>query len=172
MNAYDTEEREARGKTWTIEWVHDEDHGAPWEECDGHGPVSVWERRNKLPGELVLVEDRGGRRFYDFAEAVRIARRDGWNTAPYNWPSKGAQAAAAAKADYEYLRGWCNDQWHYCGICVTLQGVEHEISASLWGIEAGLDSSDEYHEEVIDDLMAECLIELNRKTFAGCGVGL
>lgn len=169
MTTYNTETREAHGKEWTIEWVYDTNTGAPWKECDGHGPVSDWEHRDKRPGELILNKDRGSKRFYDFAEAVKIARRDGWNTKPYHWDTKGAQAAAAAWADFEYLRGWCNDEWHYCGIVVTLND---DISASLWGIEDGLDSSDEYHEEVIKELMAECLDDLNRRTFPGCSVGV
>ncbi len=60
----------------------DTDHGAPWDEEDGHGPVSDWTRRDKMPGEMVLAEDHGWRRFYDFAEACRIARRDGWGFLP------------------------------------------------------------------------------------------
>ena len=169
MTTYNTDTRQAHGKEWTIEWVYDQDHEAPWLECDGHGPVSDWECRDKRPGELILNEDRGSKRFYDFAEAVKIARRDGWNTAPYNWDTKGAQAAAAAYADFEYLRAWCNDEWHYCGIVVTLNDGGDDISASLWGIES---NGTEYHEEVIEELMRQCLHDLQRQTFPGCSVGI
>lgn len=62
---------------------HDSDYGTPWDDEDGHGPVSDWTKRAKLPGELVLCEDdRGSRRFYDFAEACRMALRDGWGWLP------------------------------------------------------------------------------------------
>jgi hypothetical protein len=64
----------------TIE--HDDMHGAPWEEEDGHGDVSEWTTRDKLPGELVLDEDGRHKRFYDFAGACKIARRDGWGFLP------------------------------------------------------------------------------------------
>lgn len=64
----------------TIE--HDSDTGAPWSEHDGHGPVSEWTTRAKRPGELVLCTSRGRKRYYDFAEACRIARRDGWGWMP------------------------------------------------------------------------------------------
>ena len=37
--------------------------GAPWEEHDGHGPVSEWTRRAKRPGEIVLVKDGDAARF-------------------------------------------------------------------------------------------------------------
>lgn len=60
----------------------DRNHGAPWDEEDGHGTVSNWTRRSKAAGELVLCEDRGYFRYYDFAESCRIARRDGWGFLP------------------------------------------------------------------------------------------
>lgn len=70
------------GRDFVAEIHVDEGHGAPWEEEDGHGPVTDWERRDKRPGELVLADDGRAKLFYDFAEACRIARRDGWGTAP------------------------------------------------------------------------------------------
>lgn len=166
-DTYSTETREAHGHEWTVEWAYDADCGAPRDNEDGHGPVSDWTSRCKLPGEMVMANDRGLRRYYDFAAAVKQARAEGWNTAPYEWPTKGAQAAAAALADFEYLSGWCNDAWHYCGITVKLDGTDFE--ASLWGIES---EGDEHHEEVIADLMAECLHQLEANTYpvTHCGV--
>ena len=166
-DVYDTEARVAHGHDWSVEWVYDTDHGAPWDEEDGHGPVTDWTSRDKHPGELILNTDRGSRRYYDFASAVKQARAEGWNTKPYNWPTKGAQAAAAALADFERMRGWANDDWHYCGIVVKLDGTDFE--ASLWGIES---DCDDYHEEVIEDLMQQCLHEVERNTYpvTHCGV--
>lgn len=69
--------------TVTARIVRDEHMGAPWEEHDGHGPVSEWTDRAKRPGERVLNEDRGSKRYYDFQEAVKIARRDGWGWIPH-----------------------------------------------------------------------------------------
>lgn len=66
----------------------DNDSGAPWDNCDGYGPVSDWTRRDKKPGELVLNTDHGSARFYDYAEACRIARRDQWGVAPYSVTSE------------------------------------------------------------------------------------
>ena len=159
-DAYRTETRESGTLPFRVEWFYDSDSDAPWDNEDGHGPVSDWEHRSKKPGEMILTRDRRMRRYYDFSEAVRIARRDGWNTAPYNWPSEGARAHAAAMADYERLRQWCTDQWHYCGIVVTLldaDGDPDSVDASLWGIEDGLPGSSQYHEDVIQDLIAECV---------------
>lgn len=164
---YNTETREALGHTWTIEWIADHDSAAPWESEDGHGPVSDWTGRDKRPGELILHADRGSRRYYDFQAAVKQARAEGWNVAPYEWPTKGVQANNAAWTDFERLRDWCNDGWHYCGITVKLDGTDFE--ASLWGIES---EADEHHETIIEDLMQECIYEHNRHTYpvTHCGI--
>ena len=159
-DAYRTETRESGTMSFRIEWVYDHDCDPPWDREDGHGPVSDWEHRSKRPGEMILNSDRGSHLFYNFAEAVKLARKDGWNTAPYKWPTNGARAHAAALADFEYLRRWCSDQWHYCGIVVTLldaDGDPDSVDASLWGIES---EGDDYHEEVIRELIAECLSQI------------
>ena len=36
--------------TYTITIESDDMHGNPWEEHDGHGPVSEWTTRDRLPG--------------------------------------------------------------------------------------------------------------------------
>lgn len=77
----------------------DSDSGAPWEESDGHGPVSDWTTRDKAPGELVLSHDRSAKRFYDYAEACRIARRDGWGSLwPYTLSTRYVRGAWEATA--------------------------------------------------------------------------
>lgn len=140
---------------------HDGDMGPPWEEDDGHGPVSEWTRRAKHPGEMVLAEDRGHKRFYDFAEAVKIARRDGWDAPPYGG-TPGQKAHRAAMADFENLRAWCNDEWHWCGVVLSVSiesddGDDIELSghaASLWGIES---NGGDYLIEVANELVDEAL---------------
>lgn len=76
----DTVERGEYTLTATTEY--DNSHGAPWQECDGHGPVSEWTTRDKLPGELVLCSDHGCKHYYDYAEACRAARAEGWGFLP------------------------------------------------------------------------------------------
>lgn len=164
--AYKTETIEQHGTAYRVQWVQDYDARAPWENEDGHGPVSDWERREKRPGEMILNDDRGALRFYDFAAAVKQARREGWNTAPYEWKTKGEQAAAAALADFDYLRRWCNDNWHYCGIIVTVldeDGEETDISSSLWGIEDDGTNSAGYHASIIQDLIGDCEYQSGRE---------
>ena len=67
-----------RDFVFRVEFVDDNDSGAPWENAEGHGPVTGWETRDKLPGELVLNSDRGAKRFYDFAEACRMMKAGKW----------------------------------------------------------------------------------------------
>lgn len=197
------------GFTFTLSLEHDSDHGAPWDEECGHGPVSDWTTRDKLPGELVLNDDGRSKRYYDFAEACRIARRDGWGymphridiapddetRAPYTscggtanaidkrtgetvftaydannfnraiesvyaqhratYPSARAYAAAAARADYEHLRDWCDNEWSYVGAIVTVERNGIELaSASLWGIES---TAGDYFCTVGNELASEAL---------------
>jgi hypothetical protein len=148
---------EHNGIEYRFEIEPDYHHGAPWEECDGHGPVSEWTRRAKLPGELVLNQDRDSYRYYDFQAACKIARRDGWDAAPYNKGQETArqQAAKAAMANYNYLRQWCNDVWSYVGVVVYERCPscnEWRSIGSLWGIE---DSDRSYIDEVVQEIIEE-----------------
>jgi hypothetical protein len=142
--------------------IHHDDHmGAPWEEHDGHGTVSDWTTRAKRPGELVAAEDRGSFRYYDFAEACRIALRDGWNAAPYviDGETRRQQAARAARHDYAVMRAWCDDEWTWCGIVVTAYADDIELaSESLWGIELNYPGGDNiYLREVASELAEQAI---------------
>jgi hypothetical protein len=134
-----TEAVRADGFTFTARLMDDAHHGAPWEEEDGHGPVLVT-RRAKQPGELALGETGCNRakRFYDFAQACRIARRDGWNAEPYSDSETPRQRAAkAARADFDRLAAYCRDEWSYCGVVVECWRGDRKLGwASLWGIES------------------------------------
>jgi len=156
MNTYRTETRE----NYRIDWEYDPYAEAPWDSEDGHGEVTGWERRPKAPGEMILCESHVGKRFYDFQGAVKIALRDGWN----NCTTK-KEAAEAAMEDFKRLRAWCKGDWLYCGVAVIeiCKDEKRNVtyagrSASLWGIES--DSSEEYFDEVIKDLIAEIEAEI------------
>lgn len=139
---------------------HDPDMGPPWEEHDGHGPVSDWTTRDKRPGERILSTDRDSHRFYDFAEAVKIARKDGWDAKPYKTGTAGEQAVRAAEADFLFLKAWCDDEWTWCGVAVTVSknGVDltGEYDHALWGIECN--ASDNGHlAEIAEELVGDAL---------------
>lgn len=141
--------------SFSVELRHDEDMGPPWKEHDGHGPVSDWRPKNsKRPGERVLAEERGSALFYDFAEAVRIARRDGWGASGDEGMRAGAKAAHAAEADFRRLRAWCRGDWMWIWIDVRLWRDGKELQRATCG---GVESDSDYWREVAADLLSECL---------------
>lgn len=199
---YDWQDFTHEGHNYRARLDVDQHNGAPWENEDGHGDVSDWTTRDKLPGEMVLAEDGRYKRFYNFAGAVAKAKAEGWsfmpyplsikaddeNRAPYTacggraiagpykaydaenfnravaavyaqhkatFPSAKAYAAAAAMADYNRLRDWCNDKWCYVGVIVETLDDEGEPTgetASLGGVES---DCDEYLAEVARELASE-----------------
>jgi len=143
----ETEEREHRGIQIRIKIHHDEDMGPPWVEHGGHGLVSDWVTRNKKPGELLLCEDRNFRRYYDFKEATEIAKRDGWGISPEaiaemslsigRNPTKSEIVRESVLKDFNYLRGWANDEWHWVGFTTEfiLPDGSVEQGESVWGFD-------------------------------------
>lgn len=134
---------------------YDDDAAAPWAREDGHGPVTDWTSRSKKPSERVLLSDHGIQRYYDFAEAVKIAERDGWDAPPYGTGTAKQRAARAAEADYQRLKAWCNNEWCYVGVVVSASRVGVVVSvSSLMGIES--DCGD-YLTEVANETADEAL---------------
>ena len=108
---------ELDGMDFAVYLDMDESSRAPWREYDCRGPVSDWTSRDKRPGEWVLCEDGSSKRYYNYQEACRIARRDRWG----GYQGTRRQIAAlAARADYERLRAWCNDDWYFAILQVRL----------------------------------------------------
>src|SRR3954451_1982317 len=97
--------------------IHDDSWmGNPWTEHDGHGPVSDWRpKESQGPGERVLFQSSGLCVFYNFAEAVKIAKRDGWGSKGDDGLTPGGKATRAAEADFDRLKAWVNDEWSWCG---------------------------------------------------------
>jgi hypothetical protein len=100
------------GYTFKLTIEPDNHGGAPWDNEDGHGPV---ETRNshrpygypaKRAGERVLIDTGFNVSLYDFAAAVKLARKDGWGwlpgelktveTADGNWKATAGNFAATA----------------------------------------------------------------------------
>ena len=159
---YDGEVFEQEGKQFRVDYRFDESADAPWERGDMLGEVSDWTTRDKGPGERVLNTDRSSKRYYDFAGAVKNAKEQGADAEPFTGTA-GERAARAAEAEYEYLRRWCNDQWHYVGVIVTLlddEGEDTSYDESVWGIE---DDSLEYLAETAEELAGEILARLDQE---------
>lgn len=176
MKAYTTNNHDHKGFTIRVSWHYDESHGTPWDEEDGHGPVSDWTRYNpncgdggKAAGQRVLCSDRGSVRFYDWEAAVKTAEADGWGLGaddkaklaaklkkPVESLTKGEIVNAAVIHDFKYLRDWCNNEWHYCGYTVEIEDDNGEEIAwdsdsmgedSLWGIDSP--SCDHFEDEAV-----------------------
>lgn len=133
----------------------DQGSGPPWKESDGHGPVSDWTTRDKRPGERVLCEDRHSKRFYDWATAIKEAKRDGWDAPPYKTGTKGEQAERAVEADFQFLKDWCDDRWHYVVVCVELFDADGNESGSdsLCGVEDNNGYDREQAAEMLNNLL-------------------
>lgn len=159
-----------RGLTVTARIVQDDRCYPPWDNEDGHGPVSVnRDPTSKRPGERVLYKDERPRErciLYDYQAAIAIAKRDNWDAPPYGEGTKGQRAARAVEADFKYLKAWCNDEWFYVGIVLTVSkaGVTMcKNAASLWGIGLGYYPNEpEYLNEVADELLPEAIAEGER----------
>jgi hypothetical protein len=169
-----------RGRDFTARLFYDTDSGAPWEEHDGHGPVSDWTTRDKRSGERILNSDRSSRRYYDFAGAVTLAKCDNWGLSPEDLaaltarlgrtPTPAQIATQAAENDFARLKAWCDDKWHWCGIVVTRED-DPDMEESLWGIES---DSPDYHREVALEMacgMADAL-EAREGEFARALAGI
>jgi hypothetical protein len=93
---------------------------------------------------------------------VKRARKEGWDTKPYGQGTKGQRAVRAVEADFAYLKAWCDDEWTWCGVAVTVSmaGVDltDEYDHALWGIECNVPGSDNsYLVEVANELLDDAL---------------
>lgn len=161
------------GLTFRVTTEYDEGHPSPWKDECGHGPVE--ERRTdytgyvqKAPGEVVLKRDRWGGYVYDRAEALRIAARDGWGLSDEHMaklaarlgraPTKREILAESVERDIAYLRGWLNDDWHYCVVCVELLDVDGEgtgVREYLGGVETFSGDSIEFFAHDLAEQIAD-----------------
>lgn len=157
--------------------IHADDCGdAPWERDDGHGVVSEWTTREKRPGERLLNADRHSKRFYDVQASIALARRDGWGVSPETLaemtrvhgraPTAKEIAAAAVERDFDFLRGWCADDWSYIGVAVQPldddgEPFGGEFDFALWGIES---NADDYIREVAAELASQVPVPDHKDT--------
>ena len=159
---------ELNGYSFGIRYEHDDSSSEPWKECDGHGIVSEWTRRDKAAGERILCSDRSSYRYYDVAAALKLARNDQWgckhSTGEYidgkyvfssGHKTKGELAACAVDSDFEYLRAWCNNQWSY--VVVLVEWLDDtDVSTALGGVE----TYKNYHVTVAKELAEELLSQI------------
>ena len=113
----------------------------PWEFCDNEADlITDWTLRDKKPGEMILNTDGKFKRFFDYRAACKYALK-------YQLGSRDALpgdtkkqiASKAALNLFNYLRSWCNDEWTYRHISITLidpdTNQETDFIESCGGIE-------------------------------------
>lgn len=179
MEAYETGTFVHNNRNYHFSLYYDDHMGAPWKEHDGHGPVSdhlhhafgMGSKPSKAPGERILYWERGTYRTYDVAEATRIAKRDGWGLGKDDEaalaqrlgraPTRKQIIAEAVQRDFDYIRGWCTDEWHWCWMEVT--HPDTALTAILGGL---VSSEDEHLEEVRRELAEEVAADLDEKLCA------
>lgn len=167
MGRTNATELQHRGLVFLVRHERDDHHGEPWKESDGHGRVTDWEPLDAgLDPQRYrpLVERHSIGRYYDWEESLKIATRDKWGLSEVERdklaerlhcvrPTDAEITERAVQLDYEFLRGWCQDDWWYIAVVVQLQGTT--IDRSLWGIES---NAGEYLQEVAREL-ADQIIE-------------
>ncbi len=155
---YHKEDRVVHGRHVKVTWFTDENMGPPWKEhADCHGKIREVGRHSsaKWPCERKLSDHY----YYDWRAAMKLALKDGWYQGDINtflkltWlhkrvPTRKMIAEYAVDRDFKYLRSWCRDEWHWCGI--EVQDHETGVEESLWGIES--EDPGGYHDEIIGDL--------------------
>lgn len=151
-----------RGHTFKFATEYDDTIGEPWREYDGHGIVSDWVRRDKLPGERVLAGDRGSKRYYDVRGTMRIARRDGWGCGDpaHTHRTDRERAACAVDRDYQRLRAWLRGTWYYVVVYVQLVTPGYASDnrrAYLGGVES---DAGEYLEAIARELADEIIAQI------------
>lgn len=140
----------------SITFEFDEFSDAPWDYSDYHGPIRKSNNAHnaydsdKMPGERPLNRaDRNEYQFYyDWQKAMQTAVKD--------WGCKSkASATKVVQSDFDYLRGWVNDDWHY--VVVT---VEYEGETDCLGM---VETFNDYHLECGKEMLADLIARVEKE---------
>ena len=166
--AFRTKRFTYEGREFEAACYYDETMGAPGDEHDGHGSMrEIRSRDEKRPGERLIERDRGYFA-YDWQAAMQTARRNGWGLSDEETaklaqrlgrtPTKGDICAEAVQRDYDHLRGWVREDWHWMGVGVRIIGADgqpvgDEYADAIWGFE----SEGDYWREVALEIAGQIL---------------
>ena len=141
---YDGDTFTVRVHKFVFEAKHDESGRRPWEDYSIYDDVvSNWVTRDKKPHERILTTVEKSKRFFNVKKYLNLAKSHGCTK---------KQAADQLETSFKHLQDWCNDHWHYIGVCVTLlddEGDRTNTTESLWGVE---DSDQAYIEKIAREL--------------------
>lgn len=156
----------------------DDDQTPPWKREDGYGPVSEWMPGGKRPGQRVLSRSGQVLRYYDFESAIKIALRDGWGTkdGKRQLETNAQYAARAVEEDFASLKAWCDDEWSYVGVCVTIKkkgiALTGKYDHALWGVDCNHpNGTNDYLVEVANELLPDALTAAKARLVELCGLG-
>lgn len=139
-----------------ITFEQDDFTDAPWSRSDCHGPVRKSNnahndyRSDKKPGERPLncASRNEYQYYYAWQRAMEIAVSD--------WGCKDkAEALAAVQADFDYLQGWINDDWHYVFVTVTYEGETYTIG--------GVETWEDYHITFANEMLADLIARVEKE---------
>ena len=151
------------GFDFMVEIKNDADHEAPWDDGDNNG--IVFNRRGKKhPSERIIHNDGTNLTLYDWQGTIAKAEVEGWGLYPEaeqklaqslgHMPTKRQIVEAAVARDYEMMRSWCNNEWHYVGVVVRLPDEWGGREESVWGIpDNDTDVINEVRNELADSLI-------------------
>lgn len=175
MDYLDTLTIELCGRAFEVQLLADDGMGAPWDEHDGHGIIRDGSRHtegmsDKLPGERPM-NDAGMREvqfFYDVAQTMRVARRDGWGLPDDaraalaqklgRAPTAREVTAEAVLRDFEYCSGWARGAWQFVGVSVRIINADGEPEGDAQSV-FGVESLGDYWREVARELAADIMGE-------------
>ena len=130
-----------------------DDDITPWEYCDNEADlVSDWTQRDKKPGEMILNTDGKFKRFFDYQAACKYALK-------YQWGSRDALpgdtkkqiASKAALNLFNYWRSWCDDEWSYRYIEITLINPDTNQETDLIESRGGIEDLNNYDQDWIKE---------------------
>lgn len=159
--AYETRTLEHKGQTFTVQHFYDQSAEAPWDNGDdGRGVVHAYRDIDQDADDFDSADysamGRSADWYFDWKATRAKAVDEGWGTAgPTPGMTPEQITEAAVQAEYKYLSGYANDDWHYCGVVVS--HALPSASQSLWGVESNAGA---YLEEVARELADQQLERL------------
>jgi hypothetical protein len=159
---------ELGGFKFRVAFEHDADAGYPWDDA-GRGSVRQSNyahnehNSDKRPGERPLnqADRRETQFYYDWQAACKTARAEHWNSETYDAQDR---VARAVQSDFDYLRGFVNNDWSYVFITVTMLDDDGEAmegySDSLSSVETYKDHHENTAQEMAGALAAQRVEDL------------
>jgi hypothetical protein len=189
------------GKKYHVELYYDHDMSAPQDEGDGYGvtvrmnwnptneeqleqhlldyePEIEEETRLRLMRKLSRADWGSPGLYYDVLSSLHKARTDGWG-AGEEWKAANPNATKEAELmyvvnkDFEHLKGWYDDDWHWVTVSVAPLNEDDEPDEDhreyCGGYESTIVDHDQriWFDEVIEDLAHSVEHSLKRELHKG-----